>query len=77
MTTNPKDSQNQPVALSPAERRVIALLVAGRTNKEIAAELDVVEQTVKNTLTSVYRKVGVRNRTELVRLAITNGMVKG
>jgi DNA-binding CsgD family transcriptional regulator len=53
-------------ALSAAERRVIDLLCAGCSNAEIARQLGRKTGTVKNQLSSAYRKLGVRNRTQLV-----------
>ena len=41
------------------------MLMRGGTNKEIAARLGLREQTVKNHLSRVYRKIGARNRLEL------------
>jgi DNA-binding CsgD family transcriptional regulator len=46
---------------------VAALAASGRTNAEIAAELFITVRTVESNLTRVYRKLGVRSRTELVR----------
>jgi DNA-binding CsgD family transcriptional regulator len=51
--------------LSAAERRVAALAAGGATNKEIAAELFMSVKTVEAHLSRVYRKLGVRSRTEL------------
>lgn len=45
------------------------LVMRGATNREIAARLGLSEQTVKNRLSRVYRKVGVRNRVELALYA--------
>jgi DNA-binding CsgD family transcriptional regulator len=53
--------------LTEAERRIAALVVEGRTNREVAAALFVSEHTVEGALTRVYRKLGVRSRTELAR----------
>ena len=53
--------------LTPAESRVAALVVEGRTNREVAAALFVTERTVASHLSHVYRKLGVRSRTELAR----------
>jgi DNA-binding CsgD family transcriptional regulator len=53
--------------LSPAERRVAALVAQGRTNREVAAELFLGERTVETHLSRVYAKLGVRSRTELAR----------
>ena len=53
--------------LTPAERRVAALVAKGRTNAEVAATLFLAERTVASHLTRVYSKLGVRSRTELSR----------
>ncbi|HEX9349951.1 MAG TPA: LuxR C-terminal-related transcriptional regulator [Gaiellaceae bacterium] len=53
--------------LTSAERRVAALVAAGRTNREVAAQLFTTVATVEAHLTRIYRKVGMRSRTELAR----------
>ncbi len=55
-------------ALTAAEQRVAALVAAGRTNKEVAAELYTTVATVEAHLTRIYRKCSIRSRTELARL---------
>jgi RNA polymerase sigma factor (sigma-70 family) len=56
--------------LSPREKQIVDALLAGCTNKEIAQRLGVSDQTIKNQLTTLYRKVGVSGRLELVVWAI-------
>ncbi len=51
--------------LTATERQVAELVVSGRTNKEVAAELFVTVRAVESTLTKAYAKLGVRSRTEL------------
>jgi len=51
--------------LTATEQRVAELAAAGRTNKQIAAELYLSERTVEANLTKVYRKLGLRSRAEL------------
>ncbi len=51
--------------LTSAERRVAALAAAGKTNREVAAQLFTTVATVEAHLTRIYRKVDVRSRTEL------------
>lgn len=59
-----------PVRLSKSERRVAELAAHGHTNREISKKLYVTVSTVEQHLTSTYRKLGVRRRTELAaRLA--------
>jgi DNA-binding CsgD family transcriptional regulator len=53
--------------LTAAERRVAGLVAAGHTNAEIAATLFMGRRTVEAHLSRVYRKLGVRSRTELCR----------
>jgi DNA-binding CsgD family transcriptional regulator len=53
--------------LTSAERRVAALVAAGRTNREVAAQLFTTVGTVEVHLTRIYRKLTVRSRTELAR----------
>jgi DNA-binding CsgD family transcriptional regulator len=54
-----------PDDLTATERQVAELVVSGRTNKEVAAELFVSVRAVESTLTKAYAKLGVRSRTEL------------
>lgn len=51
--------------LTPAERRVAALVAEGRTNREVAAALFLGERTVASHLNHIYAKLGIRSRTEL------------
>lgn len=50
--------------LSPAQRAVLLALADGRSNKQIAGDLDVTEATVKAHLTAIFRKLGVNNRAQ-------------
>ena len=47
--------------------QVAALVAEGRTNREVAAMLFLTEHTIETSLTRIYRKLGVRLRTELAR----------
>ena len=62
--------------LTPREREVLALLVKGKQNKEIAAELVIAERTVKFHISSIFGKLGAGNRTEAVTTAIQQGLVE-
>ncbi|MBI3666950.1 MAG: helix-turn-helix transcriptional regulator [Acidobacteria bacterium] len=61
--------------LSPRERQVTTLVARGMTNREVAASLGISRNTLKNQLRSVFEKLGVRNRLELVWCAISRGLV--
>lgn len=54
--------------LSLRQRQLIIHVRTGATNREIAAEFGLSEQTVKNHLIQIYRVIGIRNRAELVAL---------
>ncbi len=56
--------------LTDTEARIVALVADGRRNREVAAELFVSVATVEAHLTRIYRKLGVRSRTELSRRAL-------
>lgn len=58
------------IVLTPRERDVVRGVIFGRTNREIARELNVGEQAVKNLLSIVYQKCHVRSRLELALLAV-------
>lgn len=57
-------------SLASTERQVAALVMEGATNREIAARLFISVKTVEATLTRVYRKLGIRSRVDIVRLAV-------
>lgn len=60
--------------LSPRELDVLQALVKGVSNREIGRELGVEEVTVKLHLRRIYKKIGVSNRTQAVKLAMANGI---
>jgi FixJ family two-component response regulator len=59
--------------LTPREREVLALVVAGRLNKQIAADLGTVEKTIKVHRSRVMAKLGVRTVADLVRMVAKVG----
>jgi two-component system nitrate/nitrite response regulator NarL len=65
----------EPNELTPREREVVRGLIAGRTNREIALDLGLTEQAIKNILSAIYAKYQVRNRLELALLALRKNLL--
>lgn len=59
--------------LSPQERRVVALLASGLTNKEIGDQLGLTEKTVKNYLATIFNKLNITRRTQAAALYVEAG----
>src|SRR5215468_985219 len=59
--------------LSVRERQILAAVVSGQSNSEIGAALSVSEKTVRNSLTRIFEKLGVRTRTQAAVLARDRG----
>jgi len=62
--------------LTPAERKILQMIVGGNSNKEIAFDLNVSENTVKTHVKNVFEKLGVSDRTSAATLAIKRGLVR-
>jgi two-component system response regulator DesR len=60
--------------LSPREREVLDLIAGGSTNREIAAALHLSPHTIKEHTSTLYRKLGARNRAEAVQRAQRLGL---
>lgn len=60
--------------LTAQERKVLACMAAGMTNKEIARRLCISLSTVKSHISSVFKKLGLSNRTEASVYALKNGI---
>lgn len=71
-----EDTQSIYSPLSPRELEVIELVAAGQTNKEIALQLEISNQTVKNHVSSILRKLAVNDRTQAVVYAMRRGWIK-
>jgi DNA-binding NarL/FixJ family response regulator len=70
------ESEASRAGLTPSEQRVLEALARGLSNKEIAGELWLTQQTIKFHLTNIYRRLGVANRTEAVHYAYQHRLVK-
>jgi len=62
--------------LTPQERKILQMIVGGNSNKEIAFDLNVSENTVKTHVKNVFEKLGVSDRTSAATLAIKRGLVR-
>ncbi|SDO71954.1 DNA-binding response regulator, NarL/FixJ family, contains REC and HTH domains [Nakamurella panacisegetis] len=71
----PTAPKTLPGGLSAREGEVLALIAAGRSNREIAAALFVSEATVKTHVNNIFSKLGVRDRAQAVHYAFTHGLV--
>jgi DNA-binding NarL/FixJ family response regulator len=63
------DMARRIASLTPAQLKVLQGVLQGRLNKQIAHEMEISEATVKAHMTSVFRKLGVANRTQAVLAA--------
>ena len=63
------------VYLTPRERDVVRGVIAGRKNREIADELGITVQAIKNVLSITYEKCQVRNRVELALYAMRHDIL--
>lgn len=59
--------------LSSREKEILQLMAEGFDNKEIAKELYIAEQTVKNYVSVIYSKLGVRDRVQASRMVLESG----
>jgi two-component system NarL family response regulator len=62
--------------LTSREQQVLALVVEGASNAQIASSLGIAGGTVKNHISSIFGKLGVAQRTEAVAVAIKRGIVR-
>ncbi len=61
-----EDTHNWEEILTPRELKLLELLSKGLTNKEISAEMNIAEQTVKNYASVIYSKIGIHSRYNLI-----------
>jgi DNA-binding NarL/FixJ family response regulator len=62
--------------LSPREMEILSLITHGKSNKEIAVGLGISQQTVKNHMTAILRKLAVNDRTQAAVYALRHGWVR-
>jgi DNA-binding NarL/FixJ family response regulator len=73
ITAQALQSETEP--LSSREREIVRAVALGLRNAEVAQRLAIAEATVKTHLNKIFQKLGIRDRTELVRYAIRVGIV--
>jgi two-component system NarL family response regulator len=69
------EASSLPAGLSARELDVLALIVKGHGNKQIAYDLGIAEHTVKNHVKSILSKLGVADRTQAATAAIQRGII--
>ncbi|MGW0392675.1 response regulator [Streptomyces sp. NPDC003042] len=72
----PRPAPEAPAGLTPRELEIWRLLAAGLDNAEIARDLDISISTVKNHITGIFGKLGVRDRAQAVIAAYESGLVE-
>jgi DNA-binding CsgD family transcriptional regulator len=71
----PVEPEQWPLSLTPREAEVLRLAADGATSEEIAAALHLTEHTVKSHLKRIQGKLGARNRTHAVAVALRSGLI--
>jgi DNA-binding NarL/FixJ family response regulator len=70
------DAEDSFIPLSPREMEILEHVTHGKSNKEIAYELGISHQTVKNHMTAILRKLSVDDRTQAAVYALSRGWVR-
>lgn len=63
------------VPLTPQEKKILSLLIAGKATKEVAGELQISMSTLRNHLSHINQKLHTKNRTEAVMKALKRGII--
>lgn len=71
-----RQAQTTQETLSDRELEVLTLIAKGSANKEIAAQLNITNSTVKTHITSIFQKLNASDRTEAVTQAIKRGIIR-
>ena len=75
LTHEQEKASNQTQTLTEQERTILTQVANGASNKEIAANLNLSERTIKNYLSIIFQKLQVNNRTEAAIRAMKDGLV--
>jgi len=68
--------ESETASLTPRESEVLSLVAAGATNREIAAALDVTENTVSFHVKNIFAKLHLKNRAQAAAYAVGSGLAK-
>ncbi|HEX4921578.1 MAG TPA: response regulator transcription factor, partial [Candidatus Bathyarchaeia archaeon] len=74
MQSSGEEVRRRRYGLTPRELEIVSAVVAGYSNKEIAAHLKISQDTVKHHLSNIFDKTGVSTRVELALLAVNHKM---
>lgn len=72
--THQQDLRSRYERLTPREREVFLHLIGGQLNKQVAADLQITERTIKMHRASIFRKLEVSSMAEMARLAVDLGI---
>jgi two-component system, NarL family, nitrate/nitrite response regulator NarL len=72
----PESKRPKNFALTQQELKVVAAVASGHTNREIARQFSISEQTVKHHITNIFDKLGVYNRLELTLFALHHKLIQ-
>lgn len=70
-----EDDNDKVKEITRREKQILVNIALGRSNKDIAEEFDISERTVKNHITSLFKKIDVSDRTQAAVFAIRNNLV--
>lgn len=76
IAVTPSRSPRERFGVTPREREITSAVVAGLSNKEIAKQFSLSEDTVKHHLTNIFNKVGASNRLELALFAVHHRLLE-
>jgi two-component system, NarL family, nitrate/nitrite response regulator NarL len=74
--SKPRNRKPKDFKLTPQELKIIAAAASGCTNRSIAKQMSISEQTVKHHITSIFCKLGVSSRLELALFALHSNLIK-
>ena len=77
MTSPGRTMEAVAVPLSRRETQILGYIAEGNSNKQIARLLEISEQTIKNHVSSILRKLNANDRAHAVALALRNGWIEG